>query len=216
MIEAIIFDMDGVLIDSTKYIWESFNVLLSEYGVNIPDEKIKKYMGRSMRDQIEMWKGDYGIPHLDYHEFSEKAWKIELELMKRDIKTSGPLYDLIEDVKSKGIKLAVATSSTRSRAEKLLDLINVREYLDVLVTCDDVTYHKPHPEIFLKAAEELGVKPGYCVVFEDAKNGIKAAISAGMKSVGKLTYFHSEDELSASNMTINDFSEITIQDLEKI
>ena len=192
------------------------NILLKKYGVNIPDEKIKKYLGMSMRDQVEMWKVDYGIVDIDYRQFSKDAFKIEMDLMKNDIKTSGPLYDFIESAKSNGIKLAVATSSTRGRAEEMLNLINVRGYLDVLVTCDDVTNHKPHPEIFLKAAEELGIKPEYCVVFEDAKQGIEAAISAGMKSVGKMTYVNSPKELSGANKIIYDFSEITISDLNKL
>ncbi len=216
--KAIIFDMDGVLINSTKYVWESFNKLLEKYGVHFTKKDIKKYLGMSMRDKLNIWKKEYNIQEeINPLEFSKEAFKIELKLVEKELRPNKIILDLIDSAKNKNIKIAVATSSTNARAIKILELLKIKERLDYLVTAEDIEKHKPNPQIFLKAAEEIGISPKECVVFEDAVNGIQAAKSAGMKSIAILTEFTSKEDFeNLSNLTIKDFSEISLEDLEKI
>ncbi|MFB6075723.1 MAG: HAD family hydrolase [Candidatus Aenigmatarchaeota archaeon] len=214
-LEAIIFDMDGVLLDSTKHIWVSYNQLLSKYGVKTEGDEIKRYMGRSTRDQLGMIREDYGIEEeIDSEEFSRRAGEIELDLVEDKLDLDENIWDLIESAKGKEIKIAVATSSNLERAEKILDLLGVRDELDLLFTADDLERHKPHPDIYLKTAEELGVEPEDCVVFEDAVNGIKSAQRADMKVVAIETDYQSREDIERADLVISDFSEVDLGILE--
>ena len=216
--KAVIFDMDGVLVDNLGYNTVAFNELLFKYGVHLDEAYRKKTRGRSLRDQIQMWREDFGIKgEIDPLDFSKKALAIQLKLAEENIKPDEDLQKLISELKKNKIKLGVATSSTTDRAEILLDLVEVRDKLDVLVTSEDVEKHKPNPEIFLKAAEKLGVNPDECVVFEDALNGIQAANAAGMKSIAFLTkYATKEDFEGLVDFTIKNFSEIDVSKLKSL
>jgi beta-phosphoglucomutase len=215
MIKVVIFDMDGVLVDTPKYVTIAFNQLLEKYGAHMDPEYRKKTIGRSLRDQIEMWRKDFNIKEeIDPIKFSKEAFAIELGLMKEKIKPDEYLLDLIRKLKDNNIKIAVATSSTKDRAIELLKLVDFFDKIDSLITAEDVNLHKPHPEIFIKTAEELGIEPENCIVIEDAVNGVQAANAAKMKSIAYLTPYHGIEEFKdIADMTIEDFSEL---DYEKI
>ncbi len=219
MIEGIIFDMDGVLVDTTDSVcsnFDSFNFVLGKYGVVLDTNNTQKYLGRSLKDQLQMWKEEFSdkIPHdLDPQEFSYQAFKYQLSFLEPFLKPNIHLLNIIKNAKKKGIRFAVATSSTKKRAEILLEKIGVLPLLDNLTTAEDVQKHKPDPEIFLLAADKIKVDPSKCVVFEDALNGIKAAKSAGMFTFGKLTRHHTEKDLHLADFIFSDFNEL---DLDRI
>lgn len=211
MLQAIIFDLDGTLIDSHKYIWPSFENLL---GIKFSEEDIKYCLGLSLKDSIKLWEKKYGITGVNPAEFSRKSAEVELEMMKKDNHYNKDLFQLLNDSKDKGIKMAVATSSTRWRAESMIaDILNIRKYLETIITADDVENHKPNPDLFLKAAKLMQVSPAECVVFEDATSGIEAAKRAGIKSVAKKTEYHTYEELKDADIIIDNFSEINLNKL---
>ena len=140
---------------------------------------------------------------------------IQLELLK-DEKPSKDLLNLLKQSKEQGIKCAVATSSLRWRAEKILDLLKIRKSFDAIVTAEDTKNHKPNPDVFLEAARQVGVKPEECVVIEDSRNGVKAAKRGNMKAIGFATKYHSAKEFKHADITINNFSEINIEKLKKL
>ena len=207
--------MDGVLVDSVKPTWESFNILLKEEGVHFSDEYIKKNLARSLRDNLQAWKNEFGIKEHDVMEFSKKAGAIQLDLLKNE-KINPYLLNLLTSAKMQRVTCAIATSSLRWRAEKILQLLKIRTFFEVVVTADDVKNHKPAPDIFLEAAKRVEARPEECVVIEDAGNGIEAAKNAYMKAVGFITKYHSADELKHADFTINDFSEINLERIRQL
>ncbi|MEK6757680.1 MAG: HAD family phosphatase [Nanoarchaeota archaeon] len=214
---AIIFDMDGVLVDSTKYIWESFNMLLSKFGVQIPDKDIKKYLGRSLRDQIKMWREDYNLKEeIDFAQFSKDAFEQEIKLIRKNLKDNSELSSLLNSLKKNGFKLAVATSSHKLRAYKLLEILGIKNKFEVIITAEDVENHKPSPDVFLKAANKLNVDPKDCVVIEDAVNGIEAAKKGGMKAIALITKFHKREDFSDADLIIKSLSELNITKINNI
>jgi HAD superfamily hydrolase (TIGR01509 family) len=216
MLQAIIFDMDGTIVDSTKYIWESFNALLKDQGVHFTDDDVKRFLGLSLRDQIEIWKKDYGVKDIVLEDFSRKATDLQLELLKNEFALRKGLQELLDDAKKHNIKLAVATNSRIWRTKKYLEALKIEDYFDATVTSEEVHNHKPNPDLFLEAARRLNVNPENCVVFEDAADGIEAAVRSGMKSVAVKTRFHTKEELHKADLIINDFSEINIDKLKKL
>ena len=118
-----------------------------------------------------MRKEEYNIQeNISLEEFREEALKYQLEYMKEDLKPDHFVQKLIQEAKNRGIKIAVATSSSKKRAIKLLELVGIYDQLDAIVTCEDVEKSKPEPDIFLKAAELLHIEPENCIVIEDAMN----------------------------------------------
>lgn len=213
---AVIFDMDGVLIDSTKYIWESFNVLVEPTGVHFDETAIKKYLGNSLRDQIAMWREDYGIDVGDEKEFSIRAHEIATKLMNENPKANEDLLVLLKELKEKNIPMGVGTSSTRDRAHSMLSVANIDKYFTSVVTSEDVTEHKPNPHIFLEVVKQLGVDPKNCVVIEDATTGIQAAKNGNMKSIGFLTEWNSKEELCEADKVIDSFKILSCEELERM
>lgn len=217
MLKGIVFDMDWVLVNSSWSNWKSFVKVFEQYGVDIQQSDKKKYLWRSLADQLKMRKEEYNIKEdISVEEFSKQALAYQLELMKEDLKPDPFVQKLIKEAKNKWIKIAVATSSSKKRAILMLELVGVYQTLDAFVTCEDVEKSKPSPDIFLKAAELLDIEPKNCIVIEDALNGIEAAKSAWMKSAGKIWKHHTREEFSIAEMAFENFSEIELQDLEKV
>jgi HAD superfamily hydrolase (TIGR01509 family) len=215
MLKAIIFDMDGVLVDSTKSCWESFSAVLKDEGVHFSDEYIKNHLATSLRDHLISWKKEFGIKDYDLLEFSKAAGKIQFELLKYE-KVNAHLLKLLKELKKNNIPCAVATSSMRWRTEQILDLLQIREFFSVVVTAEDVTNHKPAPDVFLEAARLLGMKSEECVVFEDASHGIDAAKNAGTKTIGIVTKYNLAEELSHADLVIDDFSQVNVDKIKKL
>lgn len=218
MLKAIIFDMDGVLLKSTGLAASSFNMVLKKYDVKLDLKNWKKYLGRSLRDQLNMWKKENPrIPKdLDEIQFGKEAFKYQLEILKDKLIPDDVILNLIQKAKDEKIKVAVATSSTRHRAETILSLLGVLDKLDTLVTAEDVENHKPNPDIFLEAAKRVGVLSQNCVVIEDAVNGIQAANNAGMKSVALISENHSKEDFYEANHIFSNFNDLTLKDLKDL
>ena len=215
MLKAIIFDMDGVLVKSEGSIVKSFNMVLEKYGAKLNPENKKKFLGRSLRDQLEIMKDENPqIPKdLSVEQFSKEAFQYQLEIMKEKLIPDMVIINLIKEAKERDIKIAVATSSLKYRAETLLKLIGILDQLDTLVTSEDVENHKPHPDIFLEASKRINVLPKNCVVIEDAVNGIQGANNAGMKSVAMVTENHPKEDFKKANYIFSDFKNLKLENL---
>ncbi len=210
---AVIFDMDGTLIDSTKYIWASFNRILNQHGIHIHDHEINPYLGLSLRDHIKIWKDKYGID-FDVNEFILKANSIQFELMSNSLKPNSGLVELLEELKQNNIKTGVGTSSTIDRAEKMLKMAKIENYFSAISATDHVVLDKPHPDIFLSVAKKLKIEPKDCVVIEDANSGIEAAIRGGMKSIGYLAPFTTREKLKGADIIVENFSELSYKSIK--
>src|SRR5690606_23613492 len=123
------------------------------------------------------------------------------------------LMPFLTELKSAGYRLAVATSAPYPNLEMIIDGLNIRHFFDSILTSEDVQRHKPEPEVYIKSALNLGLKPEHCVVFEDSYSGVSAGLSAGAKVVGLLTS-HTRDELPECSRYINHFEEITVPEVE--
>ena len=217
MIKAILFDMDGVLIDSPKYIIKAHDEILKKYGVIRTKEQQAVSLGHSIRDLIGIWEKEFNLPKLDFETVSKKSFDLQIITIKKEVHPDPVVISLIKNAKKNGIKIAVTTSSTKERAKTFLDLVGVSKYLDAFITANDVNEHKPSPVPFLKTAELLGVDPNDCVVFEDATNGIDAANSAKMISIALITDFNSKEEfIGKADFIITNFSEVTPDFLSKL
>ncbi len=194
---GIIFDMDGVLVDSEPVIKAAAIAGLAEYGVNARPEDFDPFVGAGEDKFIGGVAEKYGVRYIK--DMKRRVYEICLDLVKDNLKIYEGISGLLGRLSNKGYSLALASSADRIKVEANLDTAGISFSLfETILTGEDVINKKPAPDIFLKAAERLGVMPESCYVVEDAENGIKAAKTAGMKAVGITTSF-SYDRLKAQN-----------------
>lgn len=206
MIKGVIFDMDGVLVDSEEYICEAAMRMFAEHGLIVKPEDFLPFVGAGEDRYISGAAEKYGFS-LDMQRDKARTYELYGEIVKGRLEPLTGAREFIKKARAKGLKLAVASS-----ADKVKVMINLKESglapetFDAIVNGLDVTHKKPDPEIFQTAAERLGLSPSDCLVVEDAVNGVAAAKAAGARCLGITTTF-SVRELSLADWTAPNLAE---------
>jgi len=213
MIKAVIFDMDGVLLDSEPLIREAAMRMFAEHGLTVQPEDFRPFVGTGEDRFIGGVAEKYGFP-LNPARDKARTYEIYAAVVNGKIKPLNGAPEFIQKARAKGLKLAVASSADQIKMEINLGGIGIpMETFDAVVSGSDVTKKKPDPEAFLKAAEKLGVAPKQCLVVEDAVNGVQAANAAGMKCLAVMTSFTAED-LHEADWVANDLADAPDEALE--
>ncbi len=193
-IKAVIFDMDGVLIDAKDWHYEALNRALALFGYEISRyEHLVTYDGLPTSRKLEMLSMERGLPR-GLHSFLNDLKQIyTMEIVHAKCKPTFLHEYALSRLQADGYKLAVASNSIRNTVNTMMDKAQLSRYLDVMLSNQDVTNSKPNPEIYTTAIQRLGFQPQQCLVIEDNENGIAAAKAAGAKlmivhSVYDVTY----------------------------
>lgn len=175
--KALIFDLDGTLADSMPVHFIAYKNILSDYGIDFTPELFATLAGIPAVQTIERLNEMFGTKMDPYKTGHLK--EAEYEKIMHKMKPITPVVEIVKEYYGK-LPMSVGTGGYRRLAQKSLEILGLDKYFDVLVSADDVTHPKPHPETFLKCAGLMGVEPQFCQVFEDGEPGIKAAEAAGM------------------------------------
>lgn len=179
-IKAILFDMDGVLIDARDWHYEALNKALGYFGLAISRyDHLVTFDGLPTRRKLELLSIESGLPAALHPFINELKQSFTMDLVQQRCRPIFQHEYALSHLKADGYLLAVASNSIRSSVEVMMDRANLRRYLDLLLSNEDVSKAKPDPEIYLKAAAALGLHPADCLVIEDNVNGIAAARGAG-------------------------------------
>jgi beta-phosphoglucomutase len=214
MIQAVIFDLDGVIVDTAHYHFIAWKRLAKELGIDFNEAENEQLKGVSRMRSLEiiLELGNLRLSQAEMERLATKKnqWFVEyINAMKPDEIFPG-VKDMIQKIRASGIKVALASSS--KNADTVLDLLNIRSLFDAIVDGTMITHTKPDPETFLLAAKKLNISPGSCLVFEDAEAGVEAAIAAGMKCIG----VGSPQQLSKANFVVSKTADFDIQKIKSI
>jgi len=211
-IEAVIFDMDGVLCDSEALINLAAIRMFQERGLAVQPEDFLPFVGAGENRYLGGVAEKYGHA-LDIAEAKKRTYEIYLGLVPDRLEAFPGAVELVRACRAAGLKLAIASSADRIKVEANLRKIGLPpETWEVIVTGEDVAARKPAPDIFLEAARQLGLAPAACVVVEDAVHGIEAAKAAGMRCAAVAQTF-SPEQLAAANLVRPGVKDLTIPDL---
>jgi beta-phosphoglucomutase len=200
---AVIFDMDGVIIDSNPYHKISLRQFCEKYGFHLSDQElINKIYGRTNKEWIANLFGSLSAEELSH--YGEEKESMFREVYKKEVRALNGLPEFLERLKKKDIPIAIGTSAPRSNVDFVLSNTGLGDYFKIILDESDVMHGKPNPEIYLKVADKLGYEPGHCIVFEDSLSGVESAKRAGAKVVGVATT-HTMEELSHTDFVIEDF-----------
>lgn len=179
-VDAIIFDMDGVLIDSERISFQCFQEVCKEFNYKMDEKFYLKMIGRNVKSIKTIMEEEYGAD-FPFDIIYKKKAALAFEITnKNGVIVKPGVHELLDYLNEENYKIAVATSTRRERALELLEEAKIKDKVNYVVCGDQVENSKPDPEIFLKAAQGLGVTPEKCVVIEDSDAGITAAYAAKM------------------------------------
>lgn len=210
MISCVIFDMDGVIIDSEPIYFQVEQGLFKELGLELTREEHSKYVGRS--DLWDSIKDSYSLD-FDVEEIHQKEKDQYLDIISSSF-DEGPIEgveELVQKLYADRKKLVLASSSEMRNIELVLTKFGLLKYFDLRISGADLATSKPHPEIFLKAAEMAGSEPENCLVIEDSMNGVRAAKAANMKCIGYKNPNSGNQNLSDADWIIDSFDEFDLE-----
>ena len=182
MVEAILFDLDGLMVDSEPHALTTWKEVMARRGVHLDQAAIDAMLGLRLIDTSRMLVERFNLTDTPESLGAEKS-DLQLQRLDGNMRAMPGLFELIDALDARGLKQAVASSGARHYVEAVLRAIGLQGRFETIVTGDDVANGKPAPDAFLLAADRLGVHPEACLVLEDAPNGVVAAKSAGMRCV---------------------------------
>ena len=214
--QAVIFDMDGVLVDSEPFHVQNEKLMFRKLGLDISDEEHARYMGTATDVMWEQIIRERKLP-LDVAETTLQTIQQEIPYFQslEKIEPMPGLVNLLEKLRKSGIPMAVASSSDKAIIDIILEKSGLRKYFSHAVSSSEIGKSKPEPDVFLHAAKLLRVPPEMCLVFEDSKNGIKAARAAGMYCIAYSGGNSGHQDQTLADRRIADFNELEIDHLLK-
>lgn len=178
--DALIFDMDGTLVDSMPLHLDAWEQTSAEFGLPFDRAQLNEYGGIPTRKIVAMLAEQHGLA-IDVEAFARRKVALYLEHIDK-VSVFPAMWELVKGCHGK-VPMGIGTGSTRAHAAHILRQTGLDAFIPVLVSADDVVNHKPHPDTFLKVAEQLGAKPANCLVFEDTPIGLEAGRAAGMETL---------------------------------
>lgn len=204
--KAIIFDMDGLMIDTERLYFETEREMVADYGKTVDEKTLTKtlwkMMGRSPLDAVTIIINELDLP-AEPAEFLKRRDIIMESKMENDLLPMKGLFEILDEFQGR-LKLAIATGAMKNFLDFTVDKLNIRERFDVLQTSDEITNGKPHPEIYITTARKLGIAPEFCVVLEDSSNGTLAGKDAGCYSIAVPSEYTQGQDFSFADYVAED------------
>ncbi len=209
---AVIFDMDGVIIDSAPYHYAAWQTVWKKKGISFSLESFKHNFGRRSEMQVKEIIGD-DAPEKEVLSIAREKDALFREIVKGNIKPLPGAVELIASLKEYGVPIAVGSSAPDETVNLVIKALGIDRYFDAVVSGSEVTEGKPSPQIFLKAARKLGCEPEKCLVIEDAAVGITAAKLGRMYALA-VTNTHPREVLKDADIIVDSLAEVTAAELK--
>lgn len=211
---AVIFDLDGVIVDNMGYHKKAWEIFIQKHNPGLAIEDFARHFGRTNSDLIPLVFGRK-LSEADVASYGEEKEALYRKLYAEHIAPLPGLVNFLRELKKKHVRAVIATSAPKKNLDLVLDGLEIRPWFDALVDASEVEKGKPDPEIYLNAAQKVERAPEVCIVFEDSLAGIQAGLNAGMRVVGVATTLPPE-KLNGTHLVIRDFREVSVGRLEKL
>lgn len=212
---AAIFDMDGVICHTNPYHSLAFREFFLKRELAPSDEDFAQHMFGKSNSYILSHFLQRPVTGAELLQLEDEKESLFRSIYAPHIEPIAGIIPLLDDLEDQQFKLGVATSAPYANLELILSKVLIRPKLGSILSSEDVKKHKPDPEVYLRSAENLGVDPKNCIVFEDSFSGVSAALNAGMKVVGVLTS-HIAAELPPCQLYIHDYTNLKAADIRAI
>ncbi len=216
MLKAVIFDMDGVIIDSEPFHWEVNKKIFKHLGITIADEEYRNFLGVSNTDMWTVLKRQYGLSQ-PVGVLVAMQVKGNIDFLRKERFQPIPgVVELIRNLKSETISVGLASSSPYDVIDIVLHSFGIAKGFDAVVSGEDFEKSKPAPDIFLKAADLLRAYPEQCTVIEDTTHGVAAAKAARMVCIGFANEHSSPQDLTKADLIVRDLASLNVQKIQSL
>lgn len=212
---AVIFDMDGVICHTNPFHSKAFREFFSKRDLAPTDEEFAQHMYGKSNSYILSHFLKRVIEGEELLQMEDEKESLFRQIYQPYIEPISGIVEFMQDLKANGADLGVATSAPRANLELILSKVQIRPILGSILASENVKKHKPDPEVYLTSAQNLGVTPDQCVVFEDSFSGVSAALNAGMRVVGVLSS-HTIEELPPCNLYIENYREMSFEKIKDL
>jgi len=209
---GVVFDVDGLLVDSEPLQARAINGVLGRHGIHLGEEEFTELVGVQTRDNFVLLKARYGLPE-SVDELLEAKAAIYLELVGTDLKACEGAVELVRTLHRMGVPLAVASSSPRKDVHLSLEAVGLADCFYHVVTAEDAPRPKPAPDLYLEAVRRLGLSPEQCVAFEDSGAGVVAATSAGLTCYAVPHKYTRDHDFSKAAAVLGSLADVVPSDL---
>ncbi|QAA82683.1 HAD family phosphatase [Aequorivita sp. H23M31] len=217
MIKAVLFDMDGVIVDTEPLHRKSYYRMFDDFGIDVSDSLYDSFTGQATLPICRTLTEEYNLAASPQELMATKRKHFKyLFENDNDLDLLDGVYDLIRDYYNNDLTLVLASSASMLNIERIFDRFDLNKYFKAKISGADLKASKPHPEIFIKAAELAGKPREKCMVIEDSTNGIAAAHSAGIYCVGFKSPNSVNQDYSKADKVITDFGEIRFSKISEI
>jgi beta-phosphoglucomutase family hydrolase len=218
MLKAVIFDMDGVLIDSEPFHLVVNEKIFANLGINLSEDEYHSFIGTTHKDMWSTIKKRYNLPQ-SVPELVNMQVSGNIDYIKNEeiepIKIKG-VARLLSKIARENIRTGIASSSPTEVIELVINKLKISNYFSAIVGGEEIEKGKPSPDIFLKAAKRLNAEPSECIVIEDSKNGVLAAKAAEMKCVGFKNPNSGNQDLEKADLIIDNYDSLNINILKNL
>jgi mannitol-1-/sugar-/sorbitol-6-/2-deoxyglucose-6-phosphatase len=210
-IQSVIFDMDGLLIDSEPLWYEAAVEVFSPLGIDLTPELYASSIGLRTKEFVENWFSAYNIDRSLAPDAVTRINDVVVDKIRHNGEAMPGVMQVLEQVRAGGLKIGLATSSPMRLIDVVVDKLGIREYFSVFSSAENLVHGKPHPQVYLDCASALGVEPVSCVCFEDSFHGMIAAKAARMKCVVvPLPAFRDELRFQTADLLLNSLEEFDL------
>ena len=216
-LKGLLFDMDGTLVDNLAYHFMAFDAYAKREGFTLLEPVSLKINGMHSNDIFPLLLGNEVVAQYGLDRLNREKEEVYRDMYRPKIAPIAGVIELLKEAKKAGVKCAIGSSGCRENVEMIIEGLGIADLIDGSISGSDVTHGKPHPEIFTKAHELLGLKAEECIVVEDAVNGILAGIAAGCKCLAVTTTATAEVLTEAgASLCVEDYSTVTIEQLNEL
>jgi beta-phosphoglucomutase len=214
-LKAVIFDMDGVICHTNPFHSKAFQIFFNKRNLNPTEEEYQEHMYGKNNGYILSHFLGRKIEGAELLELEEEKESLFREIYKTEVNPIQGFMEFFQELKQDLLPTAVATSAPWANLELIINTLGLSEKMESKLASEDVSKHKPHPEVYIKSAFNLGVDPQNCLVFEDSYSGATAGLNAGMKVVGVLSS-HQKEELPDCHHYIKDYTDLSLTDIKNL
>lgn len=216
-LKGLLFDMDGTLVDNLAYHFMAFDAYAKREGFTLLEPVSLKINGMHSNDIFPLLLGNEVVAQYGLDRLNREKEEVYRDMYRPKIAPIAGVIELLKEAKKAGVKCAIGSSGCRENVEMIIEGLGIADLIDGSISGSDVTHGKPHPEIFTKAHELLGLKAEECIVVEDAVNGIVAGVRAGCKCLAVTTTATAEVLTEAgASLCVEDYSTVTIEQLNEL
>ena len=208
-VQAILFDLDGLMVDSEPHSLASWQAVMARRGVTLEPSVLDGILGQRLIETARLFVERYNLSDAP-EQLSQEKESYQIAYLNGQVKPMPGLSVLLDDVERRGVRTAVASSGARVYVQAVLDEIRLQHQFETLITAEDVTHGKPAPDVFLQAARAVDVPPEQCLVLEDAPSGIQAAKAAGMRCVAIPHQYTRGLDLSGADWILSSLAAVRI------